>query len=238
MSGAPALARLRLVEDADPHPAPLNMALDEVLLAATADDPTPVLRVYRWSRPAVSFGYFEPWAPVRGRYPEQALVRRWTGGGVVEHGDGTDWTYSLLVPRAAARWGGAESYAFIHAALAEALRRLNWAVELASDPALAHPAIPGVPNACFSRPVRADVLFSGGTGVKVAGAAQRRTRAGRLHQGSVLAVVAGDPAALADGFAARLAGEVSRGNLRPETLAAAERLAWTKYGDRAWTERC
>ena len=58
----------------------------------------PLLRVYRWERPAVSFGYFERWEPVREKYPEREAVRRWTGGGVVLHGE--DFTYSMLIPRA------------------------------------------------------------------------------------------------------------------------------------------
>ena len=41
--------------DPEPHDAALNMAIDEALLQTAS---LPLLRVYRWSRPAVSVGYF------------------------------------------------------------------------------------------------------------------------------------------------------------------------------------
>ena len=46
-------AALTEVLDPEPHNAALNMALDEVLLASCT---APLLRVYRWAQPAVSFG--------------------------------------------------------------------------------------------------------------------------------------------------------------------------------------
>ena len=43
------------VRDETPHPAALNMAIDEALLRQAV---APLLRIYRWERPAASFGYF------------------------------------------------------------------------------------------------------------------------------------------------------------------------------------
>src|SRR5580698_7976 len=80
--------------DPEPRTAPLNMAMDEIILKKTS---APVLRIYRWLRPAVSFGCFEKFFTVEKMHPGRELVRRWTGGGVVLHGD--DLTYSLMVPR-------------------------------------------------------------------------------------------------------------------------------------------
>jgi lipoate-protein ligase A len=82
------------VHDPEPHAAALNMAIDEALLRTARE---PLLRIYRWARPAVSFGYFGKWADVHRAWPEREAVRRWTGGGIVPHGD--DLTYSLIVPR-------------------------------------------------------------------------------------------------------------------------------------------
>src|SRR5215210_7415480 len=98
------------------------MAMDEALLSRIN---APVLRVYRWVQPAVSFGYFEKWEPVRTAYPQRDLVRRWTGGGVGPHGVGEDWTYSVLVP-ATCRFADvdlAESYRIIHEAVVLTLIR-------------------------------------------------------------------------------------------------------------------
>ena len=71
------------VADPEPHDAALNMALDEVLLRRAAG---PLLRVYRWARPAVSFGYFGKVADAEAAWPGREMVRRWTGGGIVPHG--------------------------------------------------------------------------------------------------------------------------------------------------------
>ncbi len=85
--------KLRLIQEKEPRSAAENMAVDEVLLC-TAD--YPVFRSYGWIRPSVSFGYFIPWKEVVSQYAERDLVRRWTGGGIVEHGE--DFTYSLVFP--------------------------------------------------------------------------------------------------------------------------------------------
>ena len=85
--------KLRLIQENEPRSAATNMAVDEVLFL-TANEP--VFRSYSWIRPSVSFGYFTPWKSVVKRYSERDLVRRWTGGGIVEHGE--DFTYSLVLP--------------------------------------------------------------------------------------------------------------------------------------------
>ena len=161
---------LLVLRDETPHAAALNMALDEVLLRAVS---VPTLRLYRWAGSAVSFGYFGRYEEVRRAWPEREMVRRWTGGGVVPHGD--DFTYSLMVPRghALARVTAAESYRAIHEAVAQAL---------AGSATLAGAAAAPSGSACFENPVTSDVLIAGR---KAAGAAQRRTSAGMLHQGSV-----------------------------------------------------
>ena len=61
------------------------MAVDEVLLRNATGRRLPLLRVYTWVRPAVSFGYFQEFpACLAAKYDS---VRRLTGGGVVYHGD-------------------------------------------------------------------------------------------------------------------------------------------------------
>lgn len=154
---------------------PLHMAIDEALLELSS---SPVLRIYRWDGPWVSIGCFTSMANATAAYPDRPIVRRWTGGGVVDHAD--DWTYSLIVPSGEplAALGTAATYEAIHQALADALTSCGHPARLthAPDPA------PGQSARCFDSPVRADVLSNGR---KIAGAAQRRTRRGLLHQGSV-----------------------------------------------------
>jgi lipoate-protein ligase A len=194
------------------------MALDEVL---TRHVTTPLLRVYRWAEECVSFGYFGAHAEVAARWPDRALVRRWTGGGEVPHG--RDFTYTLIIPNGAPGTVLAvrESYRAIHTALAPLLP----GTRLAERDAAENPA-------CFARPVVAD-LVSGGR--KVAGAAQRRGRFGLLHQGSVQGCVW--PAELPRHFAQALAATVEPFSLPAAILAEGEKLAAEKYGTRAWLER-
>jgi lipoate-protein ligase A len=64
---------------------PEQMALDESLIESAE---RPLLRLYRWSGQAVSFGYSQSLATVRERFRSIPCVRRWTGGGIVEHATG------------------------------------------------------------------------------------------------------------------------------------------------------
>jgi lipoate-protein ligase A len=202
-----------------------NMGLDEALLC---DSAAPLLRVYGWSRTEFSFGCLMPWAEVRQTVGEQhPLIRRWTGGGIVEHG--RDWTYSLMIPSSspACQWGPAESYCRIHAVLAETLRSAGVNAELRPSGESA------AGGRCFERPVTFEVMSGGG---KVAGAAQRRSRHGILHQGSVQSVSL--PMDFAERFARALSGIVhvlpSPG---PQVLARAAELSAEKYGAEAWLRR-
>jgi lipoate-protein ligase A len=106
------LPLLDLWIDPVPRDGPENMAVDE-WLAETCG--TPVLRSYRWTPGWGSFGYFVKTVDL----PEWGLrwVRRWTGGGIVDHR--TDWTYTLFVPNGfgLAEVKGGESSRAIHAAL-------------------------------------------------------------------------------------------------------------------------
>ena len=74
---------LAVFSDTIPRCAAAQMALDEALLENTSG---PVLRTYQWDAPAVSFGYSQSLSAVAAAHPDRPLVRRWTGGGIVEHG--------------------------------------------------------------------------------------------------------------------------------------------------------
>ena len=235
-------AELVVVDDHDPHPAALNMALDEVLLAGL--EGTAVLRCYRWSRPAVSFGCFGRVDAVRADYPDAEPVRRWTGGGTVEHG--RDFTYTLLVPRALplATLAASESYRRIHDAVAAALAAAGWPGVEAAEATNAHPTRPADTTPflkpCFAHPVPYDLLAAG---QKIAGGAQRRTRRGLLHQGSIQgAFFEGGTSEdrwgeLRTHLAAAFARKSILVPVRAAEVAAARALAATKYGAKTWMER-
>ena len=86
-------ARLDVYHDLTSRSAALNMAIDEALLEIASG---PSIRFYRWDQPALSFGYFGKFADVANHAGEGDIVRRWTGGGIVFHGE--DLTYSILIP--------------------------------------------------------------------------------------------------------------------------------------------
>ncbi len=169
----PLFQHLSLWIDSEPREAALQMAVDRVLLETA---PLPVLRIYRWEKPCVTIGYFGSETEASLSYPGLPVIRRWTGGGTVLHGQ--DSPYSLIVPRSEpfSRVRSGDSYRAIHAALATVLRTSIPEVHQATAHA------PKCSNACFENPVTDDLLVGG---IKVAGAGQRRTRSGLLHQGSL-----------------------------------------------------
>jgi lipoate-protein ligase A len=181
-------AALDVYHDDTPHSAAMNMAIDEALLEHAA---VPSIRFYQWHSPALSFGYFGRFANVARYAGERHLVRRWTGGGIVLHGD--DLTYSIVIPVSDAAFGESSMsiYEKIHHALSHALSGIGKrafvaeGVDPGRDGFAKRAAITDRGYNCFAHPVRADVIIDGR---KVAGAAQRRTRCGLLQQGSIQGV--------------------------------------------------
>ena len=212
------------VHDPEPHEGAWNMAMDEALLRHAT---RPLLRIYRWSRPAVSFGYFGKWEDAARACPGRELVRRWRGGGIVPHGE--DLTYTLVVPRGEAllQGGASESYRRVHEAVVAALDGMDRAEKFTLAT-----GSPKLSDACFENPVPHDVLAGG---EKIAGAAQRRSREGMLHQGSI------QRSGLGEEFAARLAKSLARvvqaREISAEERAEAERLVAEKYGAAEWLRR-
>src|SRR5216684_6136250 len=173
-------ATLNVYHDTTPRSAALNMAIDEALLEHAS---APSIRFYRWDHPALSFGYFGKFNDVAEHRRQRDLVRRWTGGGIVFHGD--DLTYSIVIPAASEFFSPSPKsiYAAIHSALCEALKANGLAAALAPNNSSK------VSDACFANPVLADVMVNGR---KVAGAAQRHGRLGLLQQGSIRDVALGN----------------------------------------------
>ena len=230
---------LDVYDDTEPRSAAMNMAIDEALLERAQ---VPSLRLYRWDHPALSFGYFGRYADVSTYAPERDLVRRWTGGGIVLHGN--DLTYSIVIPALDPIFGRSPMsiYELTHRAIQNVLVTTGQAAALTTvaavydrrdqiDSAVAdrrYSTAAGKGH-CFANPVRADVLVNG---QKVAGAAQRKTRAGMLQQGSIQHVD------LAEGFGLRFAGELSNEpiakGLDEAILNRAAEIAAQKYATPAW----
>jgi lipoyl(octanoyl) transferase len=219
--------RLIWIIDETPHPAALNMAIDEALLLGGGD--CPLFRAYHWLQRPVSIGYFSSWEQASALYPNREIVRRWTGGGVVEHG--TDFTYSLLLPSEAGPAPNRDLYRETHGAIVQTLAAMGRTRAVVARGSEARAEINMV-AACFEKSVENDVEIDG---VKVAGAAIRRLRTGVILQGSVQRVSVGP------GFAAQLAQTLSptveKRMLSTVTTSLAERIANVKYGTESWTRR-
>lgn len=214
---------LAAYDDLAQHSAAMNMAIDEALLETAR---IPSIRFYRWSSPALSFGYFENFGRVAHCATERDLVRRWTGGGIVLHGN--DLTYAIIVPRENAVFSESPMsiYEKTHGAIQRALRRNGANAELASN------ILPKTSAACFENPVRWDVVLDG---EKVAGAAQRRTRRGLLQQGSIQNVDIDN--GLAGRFANELAETLTEQTFDTALIRRAQEIASQKYGTSAWLRR-
>ncbi len=159
-----------------------NMATDQWLLESYPEPGVPRFRHYGWTEPAYTFGFAQAWGPeLEALAQNHAVIRRETGGGLVDHN--RDWTWTLVLPleHPAAEAGLTCLYSGLHRALHEALVSQDAPVLLQSTaPA---PLTPRAFRQCFTRAERDDVVLADGR--KVAGAAQRRTRAGILAQGYV-----------------------------------------------------
>jgi lipoyl(octanoyl) transferase len=242
---------LHVYHDISPLSAAMNIAIDEALLEHAT---VPSIRFYRWYSPALSFGYFGRFSDVADHAPKRDVVRRWTGGGIVFHGE--DLTYSIVIPANDAAFGESSIsiYEKVHTGLCEALNGIGRGAKLSASAALCErrkstkgdlQIAPAVENRrslasavsasgynCFAHPVRADVMINGR---KVAGAAQRRTRHGLLQQGSIQGVE------LENGFAERFAEKLSNNcELRssPETVHfRAREIAARKYATDAWLRK-
>jgi len=213
--------RITLIPAAEPFDGPMQMAIDEVLCGVAA---RPLLRIYRWAAPAVTFGYAQRHALVEASAPGLPATRRWTGGGIVRHGG--DLTFCVISPIGTA-WAALApraSYRALHAALLGAIREVEPDARLAGEGEV----VPG--EACFVSPAQSDVLVGP---IKVLGGAQRRTKTAMLYQGSLQNMNL--PEDFAGRMASALAPRHDRGVLADDVTAAARDLAVRRYADPAWT---
>ena len=211
------LSRLQLWEDSSPRTPAGQMACDEALLHACE---MPVLRVYRWAAPAVTFGYAQRLAAVEPLARSLPVMRRWSGGGMVFHG--SDVTLALAIPasEAAASGSSRDIYSAIHEGLLPAIQKYL------PDARLVLPEECRCGPVCFESPVAFDIIAGAS---KICGGALRRSKAGILYQGSLHL-----PGAVPLELANSLAAEVSRFEKAAALQASIDKLASGKYETPAW----
>jgi lipoate-protein ligase A len=162
-----------------------NMEIDTALLTDLKDEKDSILHLYDWETDSATYGHFidpENFLNMSGIKKNQLdLAKRPTGGGIVFHN--CDLAFSVLVP-SSSPWFSSnplDNYAFVN-------NRVIWAIEkvlhlpaqlLPEEPA---PLDPSCRSFCMAKPTKYDVMIHG---KKIGGAAQRKTRHGFLHQGSI-----------------------------------------------------
>ena len=156
------------------------MAADSELLdRVSAGEETAFVRVYRWSEPTVTLGYFQsPDDSVPAGLAGCRQVRRLTGGGAILHHN--EVTYSCILP--ASHPIGATPlnlYTVVHSAIIKLLGECGVTARLRGDERVEETE----PWLCFLRKDPRDIVVGK---QKVVGSAQRRRRRNILQHGSVL----------------------------------------------------
>ncbi|REK09469.1 MAG: lipoate--protein ligase [Planctomycetota bacterium] len=229
-----------------------QMAVDEALLEAAADNEIAYLRFYGWSEPTLSLGYFQPYRD-RERHAASRdcpLVRRQTGGGAILHD--RELTYCLTVPLAHPLAADTTRlYEAVHGALVDVLAGFGCVAQINRGPVA---AMSEEPFLCFQRRAPLDVLSGS---AKICGSAQRRRRGAVLQHGSLLLAASShapqlpglveltnqelSPRSLAQSWQAAIAGRLQL-RLEPAELGETARrrarlLVRERYGSQAWNQR-
>ncbi|MHC4875842.1 MAG: lipoate--protein ligase family protein [Planctomycetota bacterium] len=171
---------LQLIVEQEPRRGSWNMAADECLLEVATSAGLRAVRMYQWSEPTVSLGYFQDEAEFRAenRFADLAAVRRLSGGGAILHH--LELTYSLVLP--AGDPLAVEPtllYELVHDAILDVLRAAGIAAAMRGEDR----KLAAEPFLCFTRGDRHDIVFEGH---KIVGSAQRRRRGAVLQHGSLL----------------------------------------------------
>lgn len=162
-----------------------NMDVDAELLHNIGPINHPILRFYEWNAPSLTYGYFikpEDYLNVETLDTMGLQMgRRPTGGGIVFHL--TDLAFSVIIPATHPQFSlnTLENYAFVNQRVAQAVLPF-----LEESPSLlfteAKTLDKNCQHFCMAKPTIYDVMVAG---KKIGGAAQRRTREGFLHQGTL-----------------------------------------------------
>ncbi len=169
-----------------------NMEKDlELMGDVSRGDSPPILRLYRWSPPAVSLGYFQDQEEVVDLNACTAagidIVRRPTGGRAVLHDH--ELTYSIIVPEVHPfinNGGVMDAYRAISRGIVTAFSLLNITASLT-------PEMKGqgglAPGSCFDTPSAYEIQVEG---KKVVGSAQLRRDGIVLQHGAIIYKLQGE----------------------------------------------
>ena len=173
--------------DTEVNSAEKNMKLDAELLAGLDPNSVPILHLYDWEEDSATYGYFihpDKYLDLdRAKKRKLAFARRPTGGGIVFHTWDLAFSFLLGSGHPSFSHNTLQNYAFVNRVVLEAMKgflkkkeemELITVSVIAPDPVTHH--------FCMARPTQYDVILKG---KKIAGAAQRKTKPGYLHQGTI-----------------------------------------------------
>ena len=175
----------RLFIESEPLPGARNMAVDETLLESALERDISSVRIYEWSAPTVSLGYFQD----AGEYERDsqwsglAAVRRLSGGGAILHD--REITYSVALPPShVISSQPSRLYGLVHNAVLEVLaEHCITACMRGAAQSIDHRPSTIEPFLCFGRGDPNDIVLGAH---KIVGSAQRRRRGAILQHGSIL----------------------------------------------------
>lgn len=162
-----------------------QMAEDHKLLKGLQDCSVPVLRFYNWAAPSITYGHFLNPSDFLDqsalKHHGVQVAKRPTGGGMIFHIE--DFPFSVLMPATHPSYttNTRKNYEFINRCVGQAIEQfLKVPSQLFQEDCSSstHPS----EQFCMAKPTVYDVMIKG---LKVCGGAQRRTRYGFLHQGTI-----------------------------------------------------
>lgn len=164
-----------------------NMDLDAKFLAQLGERERPLIHFYDWQGDSATYGLLvnpEQFLNMEvARERGVTLARRPTGGGIVFHI--WDLAFSVLVPARSPLFSKntLENYELINNAVLRAVQEfLQRGDDLMLTPKDGPFKEKSAARFCMAAPTQYDVVLGGR---KVAGAAQRKTKEGFLHQGTI-----------------------------------------------------
>jgi lipoate-protein ligase A len=210
-----------------------NMSLDEALFASTIrDSSSPVLRLYGWSMPSMTIGYFQKYSDFcASRVP---VVRRLTGGLSVEHG--SDVSYCFVASRDV--WPYVDdqekNYCALHSAISTALNSMGVKCEFYRG------AVNGGRNSvCVNTFFPNDLVLEGR---KILGSCQRKRGNTLLVQGSIhlpglMEKIEDFARSFSDAFAIEHGIVLVKLPLSRKVTQMSEDLSKNKYSQDSWNKK-
>jgi len=166
-----------------------NMAIDEAIAHYVRQHQgPPTLRLYGWTQPAVSLGYFQKTSDIDLEYCMRQnipVVRRLTGGRAIFHGDEITYSFTTRTTSGLFSKGLLDSYRMLSEAFSRGFMTCGIIPEnkLAGDTKQAATRASQQPNPlCFASTSYGEMTVHG---KKIIGSAQKRWRDVLLQQGCI-----------------------------------------------------